>query len=333
MRALVIGGAGFVGHHLVTHLLETGWEVYATKMPNEIMETSIKSYAESYAKNSDITSNKNSANIVNLDILDAKACKKLLKEIHPQAVFHLAAQSSVAVSWKDSPLTMDVNIKGTLHLLEALRELENKPRVLLIGSSEEYGNVSPEMLPISETMPICPINPYAISKATQGMFGRMYADIHGLEVITTRSFNHIGPGQSETFAIPSFCKQIAEIEIGLRPPVLKVGNLSAKRDFTDVRDIVRAYETLIEKGKSGEVYNVGSGKALAVQSLLDTIIGLSTAQVTVEQDPERMRPSDMPEIAADIKKLQQDTNWVPVYSIRDTLCDILEYWRKRLEVP
>jgi GDP-4-dehydro-6-deoxy-D-mannose reductase len=242
----------------------------------------------------------------------------------------LAAQSSVAVSWKNPALTIDVNIKGTLNLLEAIKEADNPPKLLLIGSSDEYGMISPDDLPIKENTPLRPANIYAASKASQGMIGKIYAKAFGLNIVLTRSFNHIGPGQSDTFVVPSFCKQVAEIEAGLIPPVLNVGNLSAKRDFTDVRDVVRAYKLLAEKGKSGETYNVGSGKATSIQELLDTILKLSSSQITIQQDPQKMRPVDMPIFVADTTLLIETTSWKPVYPIEETLFDTIELWRNKI---
>ena len=307
MKTLIIGGGGFVGHHLTAHLAKQNRQVYATHLPGETVNGQATTYE--------------------LDILNPTACKQALENLQPREIYHLAAQSSAAVSWKMPLQTMDVNVKGTINILESMRGLSHSPRILLVGSGEEYGAVRPEELPISEDLAPNPANVYAITKATQTMLGKLYASAYGLDIVMTRSFNHIGPGQSDTFAVPSFCKQIAEIESGRAAPTIKVGNLSAKRDFTDVRDVVRAYSLLLEKGKSGEVYNVGSGTATSLQDILDNLLSLTPVHIDVKQDPDRMRPVDVPIIVADISKLKHATGWAPKYTITATLKDIIEYWR------
>jgi len=304
MKSLIIGGAGFVGHYLIEYLAQAGRNVYATHLPNELTNKKATSFE--------------------LDILDYDACKQLLLHISPDEIYHLAAQSSAAVSWKMPALTVDVNIKGTVNILEAIRHLEHKPRILLVGSGEEYGIVTSDNLPIKEELIAAPTSVYAATKATQTMLGKLYANAYGLDIIMTRSFNHIGPGQLPTFVVSSFCKQIAEIEKGLCPPVIKVGNLSAKRDFTDVRDVVEAYLLLLEKGNAGEIYNVGSGNAISIQNILDELLSLATVKIKVENDPERMRPSDVPIVFADIAKLKQATGWQAKYAINDTLKDTFD---------
>jgi GDP-4-dehydro-6-deoxy-D-mannose reductase len=307
MKALIIGVAGFVGRYLVNELTSAGWDVCGTKLPTEAANVDIPVYG--------------------LDILDAAAIKGLLRKINPDCIFHLAAQSSVAVSWKQPTFTMDVNIKGAVNLLEAVKEMEKPPRVLLVGSGEEYGYVLPDEIPLKEDTPLRPGNIYAMTKITQGMLGQIYARAYELEIIIVRAFNHIGLGQTDTFVVPSFCKQIAEIEAAGSEGVIKVGNLDAKRDFTDVRDIVKAYRLLAESGLSGEIYNVGRGEAIAVNEILEKIIKLSKAEILIEKDPERMRPSDVPVIAADISKISACTGWKPEVPLEETLQDVLDEWR------
>lgn len=309
MKALIIGAAGFVGGYLAEHLQkEYGWSVFATKLEQEKFQME-------------------GVDVYNLNILDIGAVEALFQKLRPDYIFHLAAQSSVAVSWKNPDLTVDVNVKGCIHVLEAARKLDYRPRILLVGSSEEYGSVRPEDIPVAESAAVRPGNIYAVTKACQNMAGRLYADAYGMDVVMVRSFNHIGPGQAPAFVVSDFCRQAAEAEKGLREPVIYVGNLSAKRDFTDVRDIVRAYALLILKGKAGETYNVGSGRAVAVRELLDEILKLSTAQIRVEVDADKLRPVDVSVIEADISKLVQETGWVRKYDLNNTLRDILEYWR------
>jgi GDP-4-dehydro-6-deoxy-D-mannose reductase len=310
MKALIIGAAGFVGRHLIVHLKSLGWEVSATRLPQEEIKENVSNYE--------------------LDILNQSSISSLLDQIRPDYLFHLAAQSSVALSWEKPALTVDINIKGAVNLLEALRVMQNPPRVLLIGSGEEYGYILPEELPIKEDTLMRPGNIYACTKVAQDLLGQTYARAYKLEIIMVRAFNHTGPGQIDTFAVAHFCKQIAEIEAGLRPPVIRVGNLSSRRDFTDVRDIVKAYSLLIQKGKAGEAYNVGSGKAIAMQEVLDMALSLAKTNITVEQDPALMRVSDTPVIQANISRLTLETNWKPEISLRNTISDMLDDWRNKI---
>lgn len=310
-RALIVGAAGFVGKYLADELNATGgWSVCVTKMPQEALSiASVTAY--------------------DLNILDREAVDTLLAELRPQVIFHLAAQSSVAVSWKNPGLTVDVNIKGTLNLLDAVRDCGFSPRVLLIGSSEEYGAVAPEEIPVKETTLPRPGNIYAVTKNTQNQFGRLYAQAYGLDILSTRSFNHIGPNQTPLFVVADFCRQVVEIEKGRHEPVLQVGNLSAKRDFTDVRDVVRAYRLLALTGEKGETYNVGQGKAVEINDILQMILALSKETIRVEIDPAKLRPVDVPIIEADISKLQEATGWNPQISLGQTLEETLTYWRNQ----
>ncbi len=309
MNALIIGGAGFVGNYLIEHLMnDCKWSVNVTKLQNEIID------------NADAVT-------YNLDILDKQAISDVLQTIKPDYIFHLAAQSSVALSWKNPSLTIDVNIKGSVNVLEAIRELDYKPRVLLIGSGEEYGRIHSDETPITEGNSTRPGNIYAATKACQNMLGKIYADAYHMDIIMVRAFNHIGPKQSPAFVVADFCKQVAEIEKGIKEPIIKVGNLSAKRDFTDVRDVVKAYSLLIQKGTAGETYNVGSGKAVSIEELLDTILKCSDMSIRIEIDENKIRPIDIPIIEADIYKLRECTGWEKGISLEKTIKDTLEYWR------
>ena len=305
--SLILGGGGFVGDYLIRQLTGAGETVHATKLPQEQIQAA--------------------CTVHDLDILDSAAVAALLQTLQPARIYHLAAQSSVAVSWKNPQLTVDVNIKGTLNVLDAVRQLGEQPRILLIGSGEEYGHVRDGACPITEEEALHPGNIYAATKACQGMLGEIYAKAYGMDILCVRAFNHVGPMQAPAFVVSDFCRQAARIEQGLQPPVISVGNLSARRDFTDVRDVVRAYAVLMQHGKSGGVYNVGSGRAVAIQAILDEILQLSTAKITVEQDPARLRPVDVPVIEADISRLRTDTGWVPEISLTQTLTDTLAYWR------
>ena len=216
-------------------------------------------------------------------------------------------------------------------MLDAVRKLDYKPRVLLIGSGEEYGHVRENEVPVQEDNVLRPGNIYAATKACQNMIGAIYAQAYGMDVMMVRAFNHVGPNQSPIFVVADFCKQTAEIEAGLKEPVIKVGNLSARRDFSDVRDVVRAYVELMEKGKAGETYNVGSGNAVEIRKILDMILSRSKKEIRVEVEPSRMRPVDVPVIEADISKLKACTGWEQKITLEETIQDTLEYWRQKLK--
>ncbi|WP_129599754.1 GDP-mannose 4,6-dehydratase [Anaerophilus nitritogenes] len=310
MRALITGINGFVGRYLAEYLLAKNIEVYGTYFGD---------------MNEDELSE---VNLLRMDISNQYEVDKVIKKIQPNYVFHLAAQSSASISWKEPKKTIEVNVNGTLNLLESIRQLDNKCRILLIGSSEEYGFVNLEDIPVNEEQSLKPGNPYAVSKIAQSMIGQVYARAYNMDVIIVKAFNHIGPKQSPTFVVSDFSKRIAEIEKGKIPPVLKVGNLEAERDFTDVRDIVRAYYEIILKGKKGEVYNVGSGNSYKIQEILDTLLSLAKINIKVEKDPNRMRPSDIPIIRCDHSKVIDITEWKPEYKIEKTLSDVLNYWRQ-----
>ena len=310
MKALIIGAAGFVGKYLLAHLSETyPWQLYATKLPQEDIQF-------------------DHATILDLNILEKEDILHTLKEIQPDYIFHLAAQSSVALSWKKPALTVDINIKGCLNLLDAIREADLSPKILLIVSGEEYGHISSENIPVSEGTLPRPGNIYAATKVCQNMIGSIYAQAYHMDVMLVRAFNHIGPEQAPAFVVSDFCKQVAEIEKGNSEPVIRVGNLSAKRDFTDVRDVVRAYGLLIQHGQAGETYNIGSGHAIAIQELLDRILQLSNSNITVETDVNKLRPVDVPIIEADISKLQACISWKPEIPLDQTLLETLNYWRQ-----
>ena len=300
-RALIIGAAGFVGSYLIDHIQKHCiWSIVVTKMPQERLTLQ-------------------GADVCDLDIMDPAAITELLEEKRPDYIFHLAAQSSVAVSWKNPGLTVDVNIKGSLNVLDAVRKLDYKPRVLLIGSGEEYGHLRQDEVPVGEDNVLRPGNIYAATKACQNMLGAIYARAYGMDVLMVRAFNHVGPNQSPVFVVADFCRQAAEIELGMREPVIRVGNLSARRDFSDVRDVVRAYAALMEKGKAGEI-----------RRILDMILILAKKEIRVETDPSRMRPVDVPVIEADIRKLQACTGWRTEIPLEKTIEETLNYWRETL---
>lgn len=309
MKALIVGAGGFVGDYLINELAENrGWTVVATKLPSEKISAP-------------------DCSVRNLDILSESDILALLSEVRPDVIFHLAAQSSVALSWENPALTIDVNIKGSVNLLEAVRKSSLSPRILMIGSGEEYGYAADVDGSVDENVPPDPGNIYAVTKMTQNITGRLYYRAYGMDIINVRAFNHIGPGQSPRFVVSGFCKQAADIEKGVQESVIHVGNIEVYRDFTDVRDIVRAYADLAERGESGQTYNVGSGKAVKLGSILDIICKRSRAAVSVEVDENRFRPADIPRIQADISKITSHTEWRPVIPLETSVEDILNYWR------
>lgn len=314
MKAMIIGAAGFVGPYLAEAIQQTMFcEVVVTKLSHEKIGIP-------------------GARTVSLNILDSQQIDEVLSIEHPDFIFHLAAQSSVAVSWSNPKLTVDVNICGTLNLLDSIRKLDYSPRVLLVGSGEEYGRVKAEDVPIKEKTTLNPGNVYAVTKACQNMMSTIYSRAYGLQLVMTRSFNHIGPKQISQFVVADFCSQVVKIEKGLQEPVIRVGNLSAKRDFTDVRDVVKAYCRLIQYGKSGETYNVGSGHAISIKDILDVILSLSKVNIRVEIDPLKLRPVDVPIIEADTIKIFRDTGWKPEITLEQTIADTLEYWTEEISV-
>ncbi len=309
-KALIIGAAGFVGSYLARELrVRHQMEIHVSKLPHEQLKIE-------------------DATVHDLNILHKEEIVSLLYAIRPDYIFHLAAQSSVSVSWKHPGLTADVNIKGCIHVLDAVRELFYKPRILLVGSGEEYGRIRSGEVPVTEENHLRPGNIYAATKACQNMIGNIYAKAYDMDLLMVRAFNHIGPGQAPIFVVSDFCRQVAQIEAGRKEPVMYVGNLDARRDFTDVRDVARAYAMLIKKGKTGETYNVGSGHACSIRKVLDMILALSEADIRVETDPNKIRPSDVPVIEADIAKLRLATGWQPRIPLAQTLQETLDYWRK-----
>jgi GDP-4-dehydro-6-deoxy-D-mannose reductase len=255
---------------------------------------------------------------------------RAVREVAPTHVFHLAAQSSVAASFEDAGGTLTNNLAAQANLLDACRALPEPPRILVVGSAEEYGLVRPEETPLTEAQPFRPTSPYAVSKVAQDLLGWQYFHSYGLPVVRVRPFNHAGPGQSDQFAIAAFARQIAEIEAGRRAPVVRVGNLDARRDFLDVRDVARAHVLALTRGTPGAVYNVGSGVAVRIGDALDALLRLAWAPVKVEPDPARLRPSDVPLLVADTRALGAATGWRPEIAFAETLAATLAWWRLRV---
>lgn len=320
MRVLITGITGFAGSHLVEYLLAEvpGVEIFGTKRWRSRMENIEHLQAD--------------IQLVECDLKDANAVRQVLTDVRPERIFHLAAQSYVPASWRAPSETLENNIISQTNIFEAMRALDLDARIQIAGSSEEYGLVHPDEVPIKETNPLRPLSPYAVSKVAQDLLAYQYFRSYGLKAIRTRGFNHTGPRRGEVFVTSNFAKQIAAIEAGMHEPVIRVGNLSAQRDFTDVRDIVRAYWLALEKGTPGEVYNLASGKAITIRELLDMLLELSEVEVEVEVDPDRLRPSDVEILLGDYSKFHADTGWEPRIPLSKTVEDLLNYWRQRLGV-
>ena len=305
-KVLVTGVDGFVAGYLSDYLFKSGYDVYGTTISETYKNDKIK--------------------IFKMNLLDAENVSDVIKNISPNMIFHLAGQSAVGLSWQKPVLTIDVNVNGTLNLLEAVRINNINSRILIIGSSDQYGTIKPEDCPIKETQLQNPQSPYGISKKTQEEIGKLYVKAYKMNIIFVRAFNHIGARQGKNFVVPDFASKIVKIEKSA-VPVLKVGNLDTLRDFTDVRDIVRGYLMLLESGKIGESYNIGSGNVIKVKDILKKLISLSYKEIKVEIDKEKFRPVDVPIVQCDNSKIKKDTGWSPEISIDETLKEVLEYWR------
>lgn len=312
MRVLITGVTGFVGGYLASHLgQDPQLELYAiVRDPKRLLPSLHKRVV-----------------IFTGDLCNAEFVVQTLKKIQPNQLYHLAGQSAEPQAWSDPWSTFQANVQGQLNLLSGMIDLGLKTRFLTVTSSKVYGAVPSSQMPISEATPLRPDSPYGVSKAAQDLMAQQYYLSHQLPVIRVRAFNHIGPRQSTAFVTAAFAHQIASIEAGLREPIMKVGNLAVKRDFTDVEDVVRAYQGLMSQGEPGQVYNVSSGKAVAVQQLLDILLRLSEVNIEIKQDAARMRPSDQPISYGNIIKIRQEINWEPTISIEDSLARILDYWR------
>lgn len=317
MRVLITGITGFVGSHMAEHALGKDAEVFGSYRWR--------------SKTENIDHLRSRIQLVEGDLRDLSSVRALLEAAVPDYVVHLAAQSFVGSSWQTPAETLTTNIISQVNLLEGIRALKMRPRFLAIGTSEEYGLTYPEELPIKETNPLRPLSPYGVSKVTQDMMGYQYFKSYGLPVIRTRAFNHEGPRRGEVFVTSSFAKQIAEIEAGVREPVMKIGDLKPRRDYSDVRDIVRGYWSLLESGDPGEVYNLSSGRSWSIQQVLDFLLEQSKVKpIAVEVDPARLRPSDVMVLEGDPSKIQRATGWQVEIPFERTLRDLLDYWRQRI---
>jgi GDP-4-dehydro-6-deoxy-D-mannose reductase len=318
MKVLVTGITGFAGSHLADYILARG--------DSEVQLTGILRWR---SRTENIEHFRDKVRLVECDLRDASSVRDVIDEVRPDWIFHLAAQSFVPTSWTAPTESLATNILGQLNVFEAVKKLKIAPRIQLACSSEEYGLVHEDELPIRETNPLRPLSPYAVSKVGQDLLGYQYWMSFQIPIIRTRGFNHEGPRRGPVFVCSDFAKQIADIEKGRREPVVRVGNLDARRDFTDVRDVVRAYWLALEKGEPGEVYNIASGRAWTIREMLDLLLGMSKAKIRVVPDPARMRPSDVPVLLGDATRFRKRTGWEPEIPFEKTMSDLLAYWRER----
>lgn len=314
-KILVTGASGFAGSHLIDYLISNNTEnICGTYYSDKGIEN--------------LENVKDKIELIKVDLTDEQQTQDLVKKVKPDIIYHLAAFASAAGSFTSPNKTVLNNISSELNLLEAVKknDLLNS-RILIISSAEVYGGVDEKDLPIDEHTKFNPTNPYAVSKLTQDFLGRQYFQADNLNIVIARPFNHIGSRQSPDFVVSSFAKKIVEIEKGKREQIFPVGNLEAKRDFTDVRDMVRAYFLLVEKGEKGEAYNIGSGVSYKISEILEKLLSLSTIKVEIRKDKSLFRPIDNPDLVCDYTKLKNLTNWEPEIKIEDTLKDTLDYWR------
>lgn len=340
-RALITGVTGMAGSHLAEHLLARGdievcgtyrWRSRMDNLHDLTRAGKLNILQPGVADPETVARFIKPAalNLVEVDLLDAWSMRTVIAGLRPDYIFHLAAQSFVPSSWHMPAETMQINTVGQINLFESVRAAGIKPLIHVAGSSEEYGLVLPHEVPMSERNALRPLSPYAVSKVAQELLAWQYFRSYGLRTVVTRGFNHTGPRRGDYFATSSFAKQIAEIELDSRPPVVMVGDLESKRDWSDVRDTVRGYWLALEKGEPGEVYNVGSGVTRSVGQMLETLLGFTKVRIDVKTDPARLRPSDVKILWSDCTKFYQQTGWQPQIPFERTMSDLLDYWRAKL---
>jgi GDP-4-dehydro-6-deoxy-D-mannose reductase len=315
LKALITGAGGFVGGHLLTFL---------TGKPDILLYGTVLNDAEKRQALLDLYSE-----LWTVDLCQPEAVEHMIDTIRPDTIYHLAGQSYVPRSFEAPWETIENNLRSTLNLLNAVYRLKLHTRILIVGSAEVYGIVNPADLPLTENAPLMPSSPYSVSKIAQDMLALQYTTAHNVFTIRVRPFNHIGPGQNIRFSVPNWASQIAEIERGKQDPIVYVGDLSAARDFTDVRDVVRAYAMALEYGVPGALYHVCSGRAYTMHDILETLIAMSRVPVEIRVAPERVRPIQIPVLVGDCTRLRTQTGWIPNITLEQSLHDVLDEWRQR----
>jgi GDP-4-dehydro-6-deoxy-D-mannose reductase len=318
MRILITGIAGFAGSHLAELLVGRGNEVFGTCLACE-SRVNLRAIIRR-------------VHLSNCDVTDFSQLARLVKRVGPDQIYHLAALTSVGWSFSHPLETINTNLWGTLNLLEIARNQKKRIKILVVGSSDVYGRVRPRDVPIPEDKSLRPVSPYGASKAACDLLAHQYFESYGVHVIRARAFNHTGPRQNTGFVVPDFASQIARIESERLPPVLKVGDLSARRDISDVRDVVRAYAALMARGKPGEAYNICSGKAYKIDHLLRILLSLSRERIKVQSDKGKNRPAEIPLLLGNNLRLKKATGWKPKIPLEKTLKDTLNFWRQRFGV-
>jgi len=321
MRTLITGIAGFTGIHLAEYLL-------SKEKDSDNIDLYGIDIVQDVSKDTKPVLDK--AEVLACDILDKEETKKTIQEIKPDRIFHLAGLTFDPDSYQSPEKFYITNVFGTINLLEAVKQLRTNPLIHIACSSAEYGLILEKENPVTETNYFRPISPYGISKLAQDMVGYQYHRNYGLRIIRTRAFNIPGPGEREDFVCSNFARQIALIEKGKQEATIYVGNLDAKRDFVDIRDVVKAYWLALDKGISGEVYNLCSGKAYSIGEMLNILLQMAKKDIVVKQDPERMRPSDIPLQVGSFQKFHKQTGWEPIIPLEETLKDLLNYWRQKV---
>lgn len=314
LRVFISGATGFVGSHLIDSLVFPEYEIFGTSFPEIPEERSDRGQK-----------------IFHLDVRSDDDILRAVKDVQPDWLFHLAAVSNVRLSWEKRKETLETNLMGAFNLMESIRQFVPKARVLFVSSADVYGVLMPPEGVFREDAALRPANPYAFTKVCGEMLSQFYFQIEKMDVVIARSFPHTGPGQSPDFVCSDWAHQIACIERGLKKPILKVGNYNVKRDFTDVRDVVRAYILLMGKGKSGEVYNVSSGRPVQLKEILDILLSFSKEKIEVKVDQEKVRKVDISILVGDNRKIKKQTNWEPKIPLNQSLRELLEYWRENIK--
>ncbi len=317
MKVLITGITGFVGSHLADYILTlSGYQVFGIYRWRSRMEN--------------IEGVKDKITLFECDMRDATSVRRIIKEVRPEMIFHLAAQSYVPMSWHAPAETFSTNVIGEVNLFEAIRDIGIDPLIQIAGSSEEYGLVLSDEVPIKETNPLRPLSPYGVSKVAQDLLGYQYFKSYKMKIVRTRAFNHTGPRRGDVFVTSNFAKQLVEIEKKRRKPEIYVGNLEAVRDFSDVRDVVRGYFFALTKGTPGEAYNICRGKGYKIKEVLDLLVKISQVDLEIIKEPSRMRPSDVELLVGDPAKFEKETGWQCTIPFEKTLEDLLNYWRAKV---
>ncbi|HVZ12341.1 MAG TPA: GDP-mannose 4,6-dehydratase [Patescibacteria group bacterium] len=315
-KVLITGVTGFAGSFLAEHLLNSSEvEIFGSYLTDDSLI------------NVDSISDK--INLTKIDLLNSPDVKNFISESSPDLIFHLAGLASPGQSFENPASYINGNVSSLLNILEEVRSQKINPKILVVSSAEVYGATDADHIPTDENAPLMPNNPYAVSKLAQDFLALQYFLSYKIPIIRVRPYNHIGPRQSPQFVVAAFAKKIADIEKGKMEPVLKVGNLTAKRDFTDVRDMVSAYVEILEKGEEGEVYNIGSGKSYKIEDVLNKLLSFTDTKIEIRQDESLMRPIDVPELLCDNSKMKKTTGWETKFGIDQTLKETLEYWRNQ----